>query len=292
MIPGGLNTLTVIVLLLTVWHASHVLGIWHTLAFFVITAVTSWLFEELGVSTGLIYGPYHYTSTLGPLLGSVPFLIPLAWFVLVYPSYLVANRITDRLPARLPGDFLGLALCGALVMTASDLIVDPILSGPGFRAWVWNAAGRYYGVPAQNYVGWIATAFVIHLLCRSIERRAMPQLQIRSRCLTGSAYSRTPVRCGAMGRGPRGFRNREVGLLDPDRCRHVRPGPVGLALEPAEVDARDRQAQWSRKLETASIDAPASRRSLAAVCRRMWSPAGASPAAGGSAGTGCRTSSR
>ena len=36
---------------------------------------------------------------------------------------------------------------------------------------------------------------------------------------------------------------------------------------------------WSKKLDTASIEEPASRRSLAAVWRRMWSPAGASPAA-------------
>ena len=178
-IPGGLNTLTVIVLLLTLWHASQVLGVRRTLAFFAITAVTSWLFEELGVSTGLIYGPYHYTSTLGPLLGSVPVLIPLAWFVLVYPSYLAGNLIKDRLPVRLlgrPGDLIGLALSGALVMTASDLMVDPILSGPGFRAWVWDTAGRYYGVPAQNYFGWIATASLVHLLWRSLERWAIAQL--------------------------------------------------------------------------------------------------------------------
>ena len=93
------------------------------------------------MTTGLVYGPYHYTSTLGPWLGSVPVLIPLAWFVLIYTSYLVANLITERLPVRIPGgrgDVIGLALCGALVMTASDLIVDPILSGPGFRAWVWE----------------------------------------------------------------------------------------------------------------------------------------------------------
>jgi putative membrane protein len=178
MIPGGVNTLTVIVLLLTLWHASHALGVRRTLAFFAITAVTSWLFEELGVSTGLIYGPYHYTSTLGPLLGSVPVLIPLAWFVLAYPSYVVANLIKDRLPVRIPGgagDLIGLALIGALVMTATDLMVDPILSGPSFRDWVWDTAGHYYGVPVQNYFGWIATAFVIHLLCRSIETRTMPQ---------------------------------------------------------------------------------------------------------------------
>jgi uncharacterized membrane protein len=178
MIPGGLNTLTVIVLLLTLWHASHALGVRLTLAFFAITAITSWLFEEIGVTSGLIYGQYHYTSTLGPFLGSVPVLIPLAWFVLVYPSYVVANLIVDRLPIRIPGgpgDVIGLALFGALVMTASDLMVDPILSGPSFRAWVWDTAGRYYGVPAQNYFGWIATAFIIHLVCRSIERRTMPQ---------------------------------------------------------------------------------------------------------------------
>jgi uncharacterized membrane protein len=174
MIPGGLNSLTVIVLLLTLWQASHSLGARRTLAFFSITVVTSWLFEELGVSSGLIFGPYHYTSALGPLLGAVPVLIPFAWFVLAYPSYVVANVIMDRVPARIPGspgDLIGLALFGALVMTATDLMVDPILSGPSFRAWVWDTAGRPYGVPAENYFGWIVTAFIIHLSYRSIERR-------------------------------------------------------------------------------------------------------------------------
>jgi uncharacterized membrane protein len=177
-IPGGLNALTLIVLLLTLWHASHSFGVRRTLAFFAITAVTSWLFEEIGVTTGLIYGPYHYTSTLGPWLGSVPVLIPLAWFVLVYTSYGLANLIADRLPGviaegRRP--LIGLVLLGALVITALDLVVDPILSGPGFRAWVWDTPGPYYGVPIQNYLGWIVTAFVVHLLCRSLERRAMAQ---------------------------------------------------------------------------------------------------------------------
>ena len=35
---------------------------------------------------------------------------------------------------------------------------------------------------------------------------------------------------------------------------------------------------WSRKRLTCSIDSPASRRSLAAECRKMWTPAGRSPA--------------
>jgi uncharacterized membrane protein len=177
-IPGGLNTLTLIVLLFSLWHASNAWGARRTLGFFAITAVTSWIFEEIGVTTGLIFGAYHYTPSLGPWLGSVPVLIPLAWFVLVYPSYVVANLIVDRVPVGTPGgrgDLVRLVLLGAAVMTASDLVIDPILSGPTFRAWVWDTAGPYYGVPVHNYFGWIVTAVIVHLLWRSTERRARPQ---------------------------------------------------------------------------------------------------------------------
>ena len=75
---------------------------------------------------------------------SVPVLIPLAWFVLVYASYGLANLIADRLPGGIAvgrRPLTGLVLLGALVITALDLVVDPILSGPGFRAWVWDTAG-------------------------------------------------------------------------------------------------------------------------------------------------------
>jgi putative membrane protein len=177
-IPGGLNTLTVILLLFSLWHASYALGLRLMLVFFAITAVTSWIFEEIGVATGLIYGPYHYTATLGPWLGSVPVLIPLAWFMMVYPSYVVANLIVDGVPVGTPrgrGHLVGLVLLGALVMTAWDLVVDPILSGPTFRAWVWETGGPYYGVPVQNYLGWLVTTFTVYLLYRSVERRSAPQ---------------------------------------------------------------------------------------------------------------------
>jgi len=173
-IPGGLNSLIVILLLFSLWHASVALGVRLTLAFFAITTVTSWIFEEIGVATGLVYGSYHYTATLGPWLGSVPILIPLAWFMLVYPSYVVANLIAHGWPVGTPGGrghLVRLALLGALVMTAWDLVVDPILSGPTVGAWVWERGGPYYGVPVQNYLGWIVTTFTAYVLYRSVERR-------------------------------------------------------------------------------------------------------------------------
>jgi len=172
--PSGLTSLMVIALLFCLWHASTALGVRLTLAFFAITTVTSWGFEEIGVATGLIYGPYHYTSALGPWLGSVPILIPLAWFLMVYPTYILANLLADGWPVGTPGrrgDLLRLALLSALLMTAWDVVLDPILSGPTVGAWVWEQGGPFYGVPLQNYLGWLATSFSVYLLYRSAERR-------------------------------------------------------------------------------------------------------------------------
>ena len=176
-IPGGLNALTVILLLFSLSHAWYLLGPRNTAVFFAITAVVSWIFEEVGVGTGLVFGPYHYTSALGVWLGSVPILSPLAWFMMIYPSYVLANLIAEGRPVAGAGSawqLLGLAALGALVMTAWDLVVDPILSGPGFQAWVWEQGGGYFGIPAQNYLGWLLTTFTVYVLYRLAERRWRP----------------------------------------------------------------------------------------------------------------------
>jgi putative membrane protein len=97
--------------------------------------------------------------------------------MMVYPSYAIANLIADGRAIGTPGGYghlLGLALLGALVMTAWDLVVDPVLSGPAFGAWVWENGGPYFGVPVQNYAGWIVTTFTVYVLYRMLERRWAP----------------------------------------------------------------------------------------------------------------------
>ena len=197
-LPGGLNGLTSLLVAFSVFHAIAVLGLRHAGIFFAGSAIVSWVFEQVGVTTGAVYGPYHYTDVLGPRLGDVPILIPGAWFMMMYPSYVIAGLLVDGRPFGTRGD-LGhvawLAGVGAAVMTAWDLVVDPILSGTGFLAWIWEQGGPYLGVPVQNYVGWLATTFTVFVLYRGFER-------LRPACgprVTGSTVAALPlVAYGAM----------------------------------------------------------------------------------------------
>jgi putative membrane protein len=154
-------------------HATYLLGRRTAFAFFVAAVVLGWTAEQIGVTTGLVFGPYHYTDVLGHKLGAVPLLIPVIWFMVVYLSYVLSNLIAGDGPA---GHYhhishaVWLSVLGALIATAYDLTLDPYMSQEPIRAWVWDAGGPYYGIPAQNFRGWIAVAFVIQLLMRLIHR--------------------------------------------------------------------------------------------------------------------------
>jgi len=112
-----------------------------------------------GVLTSVVFGPYHYTDVCGPcFLGMVPYTVPLVWFILVYPSYVIAEWLV---PVGWAGQKRSLVVagCGATAVTAVDLALDPVMVGAG--AWVWHVNGAFFGIPVQNYLGWWLTVFVI-----------------------------------------------------------------------------------------------------------------------------------
>ena len=173
-IPGGLKVLTAILALFSLTHAWYSIGGRLTLAFFTLSAAISWAYEQAGISTGLVFGAYHYTDYLGSRLGDVPVLIPLAWFMMIYPSYVIANLLVEGRPIGTRGGvgrLVRLAAVSAVVMTVWDLVVDPILSGPSVKAWIWETGGPYFGIPIHNYAGWLLTTFTVYLAYRAIERR-------------------------------------------------------------------------------------------------------------------------
>ncbi|NOX62254.1 MAG: carotenoid biosynthesis protein [Chloroflexi bacterium] len=158
---------TPLLLLFGLTHAAYALGWRRMLVFFALSAGISWAFEQVGVATGWVYGGYYYARMIGPRLGHVPLLVPLGWFMMMYPSYVIANLlVTGRFydESRGLARLVWLSFIGAMVMTAWDLAMDPIFTRLGM--WVWEEPGPYFGVPIQNFAGWIATTFTVYLLFR------------------------------------------------------------------------------------------------------------------------------
>lgn len=173
--PGGVGLKTIFMLFFSLFHAFYFLGWRKTLVFFALTASVSWGYEQLGVETGLVYGNYHYTDYLGEKIGHVPVIIPLAWFMMIYPSYVIANLIYSKkafLQNLGIGKIILISILSAGVMTAWDTVIDPYLSGPTVEAWVWEDGGQYFGIPAHNFVGWIVTTFTIYVLYRIFENKS------------------------------------------------------------------------------------------------------------------------
>jgi uncharacterized membrane protein len=135
---------------------------WHTaLTLFAFSFVVSLAYESLGVATGWVYGAYHYTEKLGlKFLGLVPYIIPAAWFMMMYPSLVIAERVAPQLDGWKRG--LAVAAIGGTVMTAWDVAMDPMMVQGGH--WVWEVEGPYFGVPLQNYWGWWLTTFTVFVL--------------------------------------------------------------------------------------------------------------------------------
>jgi uncharacterized membrane protein len=188
--PPGLTIITTVVgFTFALLHAGQREGWKAALRLLALVFSVSLLFESVGVATGLIYGPYHYTDKLGPLfLGLVPYLIPLAWFMMSYPSYVIADRLIPSHWHRWQR-LLAISAVGGLAMTAWDLVMDPFMVGGGH--WVWDTGGAYFGIPLQNFWGWWLTTFVTFALFLLFSGKTTRMARIQSDLLAIGAYTVT-----------------------------------------------------------------------------------------------------
>jgi len=116
-----------------------------------------WFAEYLGISTGLPFGAYEYTTRLQPQVGGVPILVAIAYLGILMPAWAVADLLLKG--SRGP-EF---AIVSALAATAWDLFLDPQLVS--WRIWTWRRSGGYFGIPWQNFLGWlIVTALLTVVL--------------------------------------------------------------------------------------------------------------------------------
>lgn len=139
-------------------YALRTLGLGRTLAFMLPAVFISLTSELLGTSTGFPFGHYSYLSGLGyKIAGLVPFTIPLSWFYVGCSSYLLARAglQVDKKPD-LWRHIAAIAL-GSLLLTSWDFVLDPAMSQTSLPFWYWQQPGAFFGMPYQNFAGWLGT---------------------------------------------------------------------------------------------------------------------------------------
>jgi putative membrane protein len=158
-------------------YAYRTLGLKNWLLFMVPALGVSLTSELLGTSTGFPFGNYSYLSGLGyKIAGLVPFTIPLSWFYLGLCSYLLARAGIGKKFGALGA--VGAIALGSLMLTSWDFVLDPAMSQTVMPFWYWHQPGAFFGMPYQNFVGWMGTGFVYisiaALLWRNQEIRLQP----------------------------------------------------------------------------------------------------------------------
>lgn len=142
-------------------YAYRTLGLWHWLGFMIPALGLSLTSELLGTSTGFPFGHYRYLSGLGyKIAGLVPFTIPLSWFYLGFSAYIIALVGLQSLEVKNWLRYLGAIAFGSLCLTSWDFVLDPAMSQAPIPFWIWEQPGAFFGMPYQNFAGWIGTGMV------------------------------------------------------------------------------------------------------------------------------------
>jgi putative membrane protein len=115
--------------------------------------------ELVGVATGRPFGRYRYTERLGARVCGVPLLAAAAWATMSRPAWVAAGWLSRRAAVRVP--------VAAAALTAWDVYLDPRMAREAY--WVWPSGGRYEGVPASNFAGWLATGVGVFAVAAALD---------------------------------------------------------------------------------------------------------------------------
>jgi uncharacterized membrane protein len=165
-------TIVVLGAALSVVHAGLSRGARTGLGVLVLVAGTAVAFEAVGLATGFPYGRYTYSDALGPTLLGVPFLVPLAWLMMAWPSWVLAERLARPVrAARRPAVRVAVA---AAVFAGWDVVLDPQMVQAGYWTWAHPRPGLpgIDTVPLTNLAGWLLAGAVLMALLDVLVARA------------------------------------------------------------------------------------------------------------------------
>ncbi len=176
-------------------YAYRTLGLLGWLTFCIPAIGISLTSELLGTSTGFPFGDYTYLNGLGyKIAGLVPFTIPLSWFYLGLSAYLLARvglgLDQPRLGLTAWGGLrqIGAIALGALMLTSWDFVLDPAMSQTAMPFWYWHQPGAFFGMPYQNFAGWMGTGVVFMTVAALLWRGRLPKISADQLSLPLTVY--------------------------------------------------------------------------------------------------------
>jgi len=136
----------------------------HKLVLLLLAFVYALIFENLNMFIGHgQIGSYFYNPGFKIFIWHTPLFIALAWACLIY----TAMHLTDMLKLKT----LTKPFMDALIIVSIDLTMDVVAVRQGLWTWVgFSSFDGWFGVPANNFIGWLFVAFTFSFLFRYFTR--------------------------------------------------------------------------------------------------------------------------
>ena len=132
--------------------------------FLLLCFTTGLIAEVIGVSTGYLFGNYHYGDTLGFKVRDVPLIIGINWFIVVYccgiTMHTFLNKLSQNAEELQPRPALKAAsviLDGALLAVLFDWLIEPVAVKLGYWTWVGE-------IPWLNYWCWFMISALLLII--------------------------------------------------------------------------------------------------------------------------------
>lgn len=140
-------------------HQNWNLKLWLVLAFI---GLATFFVEVVGVKTGLLFGEYHYGSSLGIKVYEVPIVIGLNWIVLLYCTHIMVKNFRIY--------WLLKVILASVLMVIFDFVLEP--SAMAMDMWQWNGNT----IPLQNYFVWFIVSLFMHIVLSISKLKLQNQL--------------------------------------------------------------------------------------------------------------------
>lgn len=113
-------------------------------------AVLALTIETFAVWTGWPYSQFAYHPDLSlKILETTPLLVGLAWPGVLLSSWVLTHRLTNSITR---------VILTTTLLVWYDLLLDPVAVNWGI--WSWAEPGGWFGIPVQNYLGWVLSGIV------------------------------------------------------------------------------------------------------------------------------------